>query len=284
MAPFVCLPYVRRACPAQCLGGSTGGTFMATITVSVARPNEDRAFVLLAGICALIAFGGFSGTYWLQVPAGTFVGSPLLHLHGLLFSVWTLFFVSQAALIAGGRRASHRGWGLFGIALASAMLFTGVAVATTGLQERIAHGYGELGRPFFIVPMSAVTMFAVFVAAAMVMRRRSDWHKRLMLLATASLLNAAVARFFFLAASGGGPGVRPGLGPPRPPEGALIPGLLADSVILLAIVIDWRGRGRVHPAYYWGLGALLTVQVLRAPVSHSQIWLSFADFMARFAG
>lgn len=257
---------------------------MATVTASVARPNEDRAFVLLAGICALIAFGGFAGTYWLQVPAGTFVGSPLLHLHGLLFSVWTLFFLSQAALIAGGRRASHRGWGLLGVALASAMLLTGVAVATAGLRDRIAHGYGELGRPFFIVPISAVTMFALFVAAAMVMRRRSDWHKRLMLVATASLLNAATARFFFLAATGGGPGVRPGLGPPRPPEAALSAGLLADSVILLAMLFDWRGRGRVHPAYWWGLGALLTVQMVRAPLSHTQAWLGFADFMTRFAG
>src|SRR6476659_8311653 len=113
---------------------------MATVTAQIAPPNEDRAYVLLAGLCAAVAFTGFAGTYWLQIRAGTFVGSPLLHLHGLLFSAWTLFFVWQAALIANRRNASHRAWGLAGIALATAMVFTGTAVAIAGLRDRIAHG------------------------------------------------------------------------------------------------------------------------------------------------
>jgi uncharacterized membrane protein YozB (DUF420 family) len=257
---------------------------MATATAAIVRPSEDRGFIILAGVCAVIAFGGFAGTYWLQVPAGTFVGSPLLHLHGLLFSIWTLFFLSQAALIATGRYASHRAWGLFGVALATAMVFTGAAVAIGGMQDRIAHGLGEAGRAFVIVPMSAISLFAIFITAAMVNRRRRDWHKRLMLVATASLLNAPIARFFFLYATGGGPGLRPGLGPPRPAEFALTAGLLADGVIVLAMLFDWRSRGRPHPAYLWGLGVTFAVQELRGPVSHTAAWSAVADFLARFAG
>jgi hypothetical protein len=215
---------------------------------------------------------------------GTFVGSPLLHLHGLLFSAWTLFFISQASLIANRRYASHRAWGLLGIALATAMLFTGAAVAVGGFQDRIAHGHAEAGRMFLVVPISAILLFAGFVTAAMVQRRRSDWHKRFMLVATASLLNAAIARFFFLYLTGGGPGMRPGMGPPRPPEFALTAGLLADCVIVLAMLFDWRTRGRPHPAYFWGLGVILTVQILRGPVSRTDAWSAFADFLARFAG
>ena len=257
---------------------------MATVTVPVARPSEDRVFVALGGVCAIIAFGGFAQTYWLQVPAGTFVGTPLIHLHGLLFSAWTLFFISQAAFIANGRYASHRAWGLAGIALATAMVFTGVAVALGGLESRIAQGLGEAGRAFVIVPLSAITLFAGLVTAAIVNRRRSDWHKRFMLMASASLLNAPIARFFFLAATGGGPGMRPGLGPPRPAEFALTAGLLADLVIVLAMLFDWRLRGKPHPAYYWGLGAIVGVQLLRGPVSHTAAWSAFADFLSRFAG
>jgi hypothetical protein len=257
---------------------------MATVTAAIARPNEDRDFVILAGLCAAIAFTGFAGTYWLQLPAGTFVGSPLVHLHGLLFSAWTLFFVWQAALIANRRNASHRAWGLAGIALATAMLFTGTAVAITGLQDRIAHGDAALGGAFFIVPISTVFLFAGFVTAAMIRRRRTDWHKRLMLVATASLLNAAIARFFFLAFTGGGPGMRPGFGPAQPAANALVPGLLADSVIVLAMMFDWRTRGRPHPAYLWGLGITLAVQILRGPVSQTESWADFAGFLARFAG
>jgi hypothetical protein len=260
------------------------GEFMATISIPVARPLEDRFFVAMAGVCAIIAFAGFAQTYWLQVPAGTFVGSPLVHLHGLLFSAWTLFFLSQATLIAYGRFLNHRAWGLFGIALATAMLFTGVMVAVGGLQHRIEQGYGDAGRAFLIVPFSAMLLFAGFVTAAILNRRRSDWHKRLMLLATVSLLNAPIARFFFLAATGGGPGMRPGMGPPRSAEFALMPALIGDLVIVLAMLFDWRTRGRVHPAFAWGLGTLLAVQLVRIPISKAEAWLGFADFLARFSG
>ena len=54
----------------------------------------------MAAIFAAIAFSGFFMTYWLPVARGTFAGSPMLHLHGLLFSLWTLFFLSQAVLVA----------------------------------------------------------------------------------------------------------------------------------------------------------------------------------------
>jgi hypothetical protein len=119
----------------------------------------------------------------------------------------------------------------------------------------------------------------------MINRRRADWHKRLMLVATVSLLNAAFARFFFLAATGGGgPGMRPGMGPPRPAEFALTAGLLADGIIVLAMLFDWRARGRPHPAYLWGLGIVLAVQVLRGPISRTDGWSAVADFVTRFAG
>ena len=257
---------------------------MATITAAVARPNEDRIFVALAGLCAAIAFGAFAGTYWMQLPAGTFVGTPMLHLHAFLFSAWTIFFLAQAALIANRRISYHRAWGLMGIALATAMLFTGLAVAVGGLHSRIEQGHAEAGRAFMIVPVSAILMFAGFVTAAMVNRRRADWHKRLMLVATVSLLNAAFARFIFLAVNGGGPGMRPGMGPPRPAEFALTAGLLADSIIVLAMLLDWRARGRPHRAYLWGLGILLAVQLLRGPLSRTAAWTATADFLTRFAG
>jgi hypothetical protein len=256
---------------------------MATVTAAVARPNEDRFYVFMAGLCAAIAFTGFAGTYWLQLPAGTFVGSPLVHLHGLLFSVWTLFFLWQAASIASRRNASHRAWGLAGIALATAMVFTGTAVAIAGLQYRIAQGQAEAGRAFLVVPLTAIWLFAGFVIAAMVRRRSADWHKRLMLLANANLIGAAIARFFFLAFTGGGPGLRPGLGPPASTATALIPSLLAYVVILLAMAFDWRTRGRPHPAYVWGLGISVAVVVLRGPLSGSESWSAFAGFLSRFA-
>ena len=80
------------------------------------------------------------------------------------------------------------------LSLATAMLFTGLAVSILGLHERLAAGYGEPARAFSIVPVTAILTFAGFVVAAVANRRRPQWHKRLMLLATIALLQAAIAR------------------------------------------------------------------------------------------
>jgi len=60
---------------------------MASVAVPARRASVGKFYVAMAGVFVAIAFGGFFGTYWLQVARGTFTGSPLLHLHGLLFSL-----------------------------------------------------------------------------------------------------------------------------------------------------------------------------------------------------
>ena len=257
---------------------------MATIAQARPRALVSKFYITMAAIFVAIAFGGFFGTYWLQIARGTFTGSPLMHLHGLLFSLWTLFFFSQAVLVANRRLKTHRAWGLFGISLATAMLFTGVAVAIQGLQSRLDAGYDDAARAFSIVPFTAVLMFAGFVTAAIMNLRRPEWHKRFMLVATVTLLQAAIARFFFLAATGGGPGMRPGMGPPQPIGNTTIAGLIVASLIVAAMVHDWRRYGRVHPAYLWGFGVVMLVQLSRPLVGYTEAWFRFADFLVAFAG
>ena len=257
---------------------------MATIATATPRPLVSKFYVMMAAIFAAIAFGGFFGTYWLQVARGTFTGSAMTHLHGLLFSLWTLFFLSQALLVANRQLRTHRAWGLFGIALATAMVFTGLAVAIQGLQFRLEAGYGNAARAFTIIPVSAMIMFAGFVTAALLNLRRPEWHKRFMLVATTSLLQAAVARMFFLAATGGGPGARPGLAPPNPIGNTTIGGLIVELLVVAAMVHDWRSYGRVHPAYWWGFSLGLLVLLLRPVIGYTDAWYRFTDFLIAFGG
>ncbi|HEU0285213.1 MAG TPA: hypothetical protein VFR52_08735 [Sphingomicrobium sp.] len=259
---------------------------MATIaTIPQRRKLVGSFYVTMAAIFAAIAFSGFFMTYWLQVARGTFTGSPMLHLHGLLFSLWTLFFLSQAVLMANGNRRNHRKWGLLGISLATAMLFTGLAVAIQGLQARLDAGYGDAARAFSIVPITGILLFAGLVTAAISNLKRPEWHKRLMLVATAGILQAAVARFFFLAATGGGgPGMRPGIGPPNAVENTMVAGVIVASLVVAAMIHDWRSYGRVHPAYWWGFGAMVTVHLLRPLLDQTEAWYAIADFLVRFGG
>ena len=50
------------------------------------------------------------------------------------------------------------------------------------------------------------------------------------------------------------------------------------------MIYDWRTRGRPHPAYLWGGGLTLAVQLLRVPLSTSGPWLALAAFLERFTG
>jgi hypothetical protein len=256
---------------------------MASTAIAPAPQQTGRFYVWMAAACVVIAFGGFAPTYWLQLAPGTFVGPPLLHLHGALFSAWTLFLLSQAWLAARGSLRRHRAWGLAGIALATAMVIIGMATAIHTLNHGLAAGYGDRSRAFLILPASSIALFAGFFIAALANLRRPDWHKRYMLLATISLLQAAMGRVFFVLATGGGPGMRPGLGPPPPLFIGLLPSLLLELLIVAGMVYDWRTRGRPHPAWVIGLAVMTAVIVLRAPFSATPAWLGFADFLAHFA-
>jgi hypothetical protein len=252
--------------------------------VAHVREYERRFYVWMAAICALVAFGGFAPTYWLQLYAGTFVGSPLVHIHGALFSTWTLFLLSQTLLVANGRISHHRAWGLAGISLATAMVVIGLAATIQTLTAGLAAGYGDHSRAFLILPVSAISLFAGFFVAAIANIGRPEAHKRFMLLATISLLQAVMGRVFFMLVTGGGPGLRPGLGPPPPLVIGLVPSLLTELLIVAGVVYDWRTRGRPHPVWLIGAAVTTAVILLRGPLSGTPGWLSFADALAHITG
>ena len=255
-----------------------------TIGMHAERDTTRWFYAWMAGACALIAFGGFAPTFWLQLPPGTFVGSPLLYLHGVLFSVWTLFFFMQTTLVASGRLQRHRAWGLLGISLATAMVLVGVALADEALARRLAAGYGDRARSFHIATISMMVLVAGFICAAIVYVRKPEIHKRLMLLATISVLPPAIARVFYLVNVGMSAGLRPGLAPPRTVESVLAPALIADALILAGMIHDLRTRGRIHPTYVIGGVIMVSMHVLRAPASTTQWWYGVADFLAHFSG
>jgi hypothetical protein len=233
----------------------------------------------MAWVCLAIGVIGFAPTYWMPLVRGTFDGRPIAHLHALVFYGWTLFFISQASLISRRRIARHRELGVVGVALATAMLFVGLAVALSSLQAAVGTSTEAVVRRFTIVPVSGIFLFAALVAAALVNVRRADTHKRLMLVATAAILQAAVGRLFVLAfapAAGDGPRV-------PPPVPVTIPaGLMVDLLIIAGMIHDKRTRGNVHPAYWIGGGVVLAVQILVAPLSETAGWLMVTDWLLAF--
>jgi hypothetical protein len=257
---------------------------MTTLELIDGRLGESRFYVWLSGAMALFAFVAFAPTYWLQLPTGAFTGPAILHLHGVLFSAWTLLVTGQAWLAWTGDRRTHRALGLAGVALASLMMAVGLATAVARLHEAEAAGWGEAARGFMVVQVSGLVLFGGLVAAAIAMARRRDWHFRLILAATASLMQAPMGRIPFLIQHGIAPGQSPSDFAPPPVSLIVFPELAVNLFLVAGLIHDLKTRGRPHPAWIVGLASIAIVTLLRWPLSTSPGWLATADWLGRIAG
>ena len=248
-------------------------------TSTVARPVQsaspareyarDRVFYSgMAVAMGLTVFVGFGPSYYLRFlssgPGTTVSGgpfTPLVHLHGVLFTAWVLLFIVQTALVASRRIAVHRRLGVATAVLAVLMIVVGTSTAIATASRGVAPpGVDPL--VFLAIPLFDMLLFATFITFALIKRRDREAHKRLMLLAYASIIVAAVARL---------PGVLP-LGP-------LAFFALAFLFILIGGVYDFVSRGRVHRVYVWG-GALFAISVpVRLMISGTGAWRQFAQLV-----
>ncbi len=245
-----------------------------------AHPESRRFYVWTAGIFVLIAFGGFTPTYWAPLVSGRFHAPPILHVHGLLLFSWTLFYFLQTWFVASGRTLSHRSWGLFGIALFSVMVCSIIATRVTLLRLEDAHGVGEAGKRFSAVALLALPMMIGLFATAIANIRKPEVHKRLMYVLMASMMTPAIARVFLTLLAP--PGAAEG-GPP-PPFVAVPPALVAFLMIIVAVVHDWRTRGRPHKVYIYG-GLLVLLETFAVvPISGTEWWLSVATSVEHLFG
>jgi hypothetical protein len=235
-----------------------------------AAPLSQYFYFNMALACMATAFLGFAPTYWLPLAHGSFSASPLVHFHGLLFFVWTLYFTFQTWLAASGQTARHRTLGMIGVSLATAMTIFGFLAAVNVMKRSAAMGMADEGIAFSIVPLSGILFFAVVVVLGIAANQKPETHKRLMLLAGISLLDAAVARWFLTFLAPPGPA-----GPP-PVQVTIAPALVAYLLLVVAIVHDWRTRGRPHPVYVYGGLALVAVKFLNWPISLTPAWHTFA--------
>jgi hypothetical protein len=232
----------------------------------------------MAGVFVLIAFGGFTPTYWGPLTSGAFHGPPILHIHGALFFSWTLFYFAQNAWVAAGHTTTHRAWGLAGIALFSVMMCSILVATITVMRLNQAQGFGDAGRRFAAVPLLAFPVLITFFSLAIANVRRPETHKRLMYLVMVGFMHPAIARVVMTLFA------PPGAQGPPPVFVAVPPGFIADVLIVVALIYDWRTRGRPHPVYVFGGLTLLAVQLLTVPAAATQTWMGIAGFLEGLGG
>ena len=248
------------------------------ISDSVLHSSGRHFYLWMAGVFVLIAFGGFTPTYLAPVARGIFHGPPILHIHGALLFSWTLFYFVQTAWVASGHKPTHRAWGLAGIALFSVMMCSILVTKITVLRLDDAQGYGDAGRKFAAVPLFVLPVLIGFFSLAIANVQRPETHKRLMYLVMVALMHPAIARVVLTLFA------PPGAHGPPPVFFAVPPALIADLLIVVAMIYDWRTRGRPHHVYVYGGLTLLAVQLLTVPLSATETWMSIARFLEGLAG
>ncbi len=204
-----------------------------------------RFYLIMSVLLAGIVVFGFSHTIPFDLAPP---GLPLLLVvHAVVFGAWVLLFVTQPALVGRRSIATHRRLGWIGVVLACAMVGLGSSAILFALWNHSLPPFYPPGL-FIVRGIVGLAVFAGLLAAAIRLRRRTEWHKRLMLCAAITVVV---------------PGLERGL--PLPLLGAGWP-FVADGVVdLLASVgpaFDLALRRRIHPAYVCGVGTIVAGQAV----------------------
>ena len=238
------------------------------VTTGAASAERWHQFFGLFAIAAfVIVFAGFARTFFLRFLFTPGALPVYLYLHGVLFTGWFVLFFVQARLIAAHRVDLHKRLGIFGAGLAALGVSLAVFVAIhAGKRVYQTHSkpFSAEGPPMAL-DLGACLAFAVFVAAALYLRRRSESHKRLMLLGSCSILLPALGRIPYAFAVGG------------------LWGLVGFSEIMpvACILYDTVRHRRLHPAFAWGgLGIILSWPTFLI-VGSSNAWLRIATWLVR---
>jgi hypothetical protein len=231
------------------------------------RRRERLFYTGMAVVFVLTVFAGFARTYYLRPYFGTPILTPLLHLHGVVFTSWLALFITQTSLVAANRTGVHRRLGVVGAVIAVLMVLVGCATAI--IRAKVVEV--PVGSPsllaFLTIPLGDMLVFASLVGAGFYFRRRVDVHKRLMLLATIAILPAATARLPFAFIQQVGPLAFFGL---------------ADLFIVACLIYDLATRRRFHRATVLGGLLIVVSQPLRLMVGSTQAWLTFASWLTQW--
>lgn len=231
------------------------------------RTAERVFFAGMALLLCTVVFIGFFRTFFgvgfVEAP----LPSPVLLVHGIVFTAWMLLFLMQAALVSAHRVAWHRTLGIAAFCLPPLMIVLGVIAAIDALGRKVTIGPLDPATSLAL-PLVNITAFAIVISAAWRERRRPDAHKRLVVLATISLSTAALGRF---------PWAQMGI----PAAAGPVIGLAA--LILLVVAYDVLSLRRVHRSTMWAAPVVFVAGAFAVPFGMTSAWHGFAELLTRAA-
>ena len=217
-------------------------------------------------LMAFFVFGGFGMTYWYPLAAGQFPPAPpVVHLHGLTYFSWMVLLIMQASLVNVRNVALHRSLGMFGIALATAVIIMGALITILGASRAsggAAHG--------IYLGITAVAGFALLFTLAIRNTRRPDVHRRLILFAMLPLLPPGIHRLYMVP-----------LGLQTFPVVAMY--LTLDAMAVAIIVQEWRRHGTIGKYTWIGSGWIVLQQVVHWAIIDTAFFAGVVQWLGGLA-
>lgn len=238
---------------------------MATLASAHPIASRDTGF-FLSGALAMFAVlaGGFS--LHLAMGRSTFAAPLPVHVHAFIFFGWASLYVLQNALAHTGVIRLHRRLGWLALFFVPAMIVMGIYLTVGRVRAGSAPFFFEPLYFLIMNPLSVLT-FAGLTSAAIMLRRRTRWHRRLMFCGMAVLTGPGFGRLL--------------------PMPLFIP--WASWVLFAAIMLfplwgmarDLKVGGKVHPAWWWGASAIIGVQLASVLIAASPAGLSIYEAVTR---
>jgi hypothetical protein len=214
--------------------------------------TQRRFFRTMAMIMSAIIIAGFTAN--LAKGISTFAVPLAYHIHAIVFFGWVVLYLAQNWLIAANNIRLHRTLGLLAYVWTPAMVAMGLVVLVTSLRRNGGPFFFDQNEFLFSNSMLLV-LFGAMVLSALQCRRYTGWHRRLMLTAMSILTGPGLGRLL--------------------PMPLLMPNawriVIAITLVfpLIGMIADKRRLGHVHAAWFWGVGAIVLVQVVADLIAYS---------------
>lgn len=214
---------------------------MATLAQPrVPARSEERFFFIMACVIAGTIAAGFS--LHLAMGRSSFALPLIYHVHALVFFGWLALFIAQSRLVSSGNVALHRRLGMLSVLWIPLMLVVGMMMTLASLRRTGGPFFFDANE-FLIGNPVGLLAFAGLAGAALMLRRRTDWHRRLMLGSLVSITGPGFGRLLPM--------------PLTVPWAWEISNLIGAVFVAVAMRRDSRHLGHVHAAWFAVLGVMI---------------------------
>lgn len=245
----------------------------------LASPNLARLFY--TGAAALLLILMLLGFQQFYLYGNAFPNRPLappirmlIIAHGVAMSVWVLLMLVQPLLIMSRNVRVHMTLGKIGAVLAACIFILGfeLGIEATRFSPPEVRLWNMPYKQFMAVPIITIIIFAGFVTAGILNRRRPEIHRPMMLLATLAAMTAAIDRIDIISSLY------------RETIWGTIFGPFFSPLVIGAVflAVKWVLTRKFDWYYMVGWAGLVVASVSIMKIAMTGVWDRIASFLLRY--